>query len=236
MPEDIVTLEPIYVDNTIVYKMDLSNVLEGTFPEGWRAELNSTSAQEYPNSYNSGPRTFVGFTGKYNKATYWRGLAYNYGKQTNYKLHLAPGNYKLTYAMAAWKGTPQFKAQILSSAGKTLKESQNFTASPNAEGNKSADLSSAIEREMTFTVTQEGDYIINFHTDGGEWGGEMLLLSCRVNKEIDPTSIDSITNCDGILPAGSEIYDESGRRLTSLKRGINIIRKNGVEVKKLFIR
>ena len=236
MPEDIVTLEPIYVDNTIVYKMDLSNVIEGTFPEGWRAELNSTSAQEYPNSYGSGPRTFVGFTGKYNKATYWRGLAYNYGKQTNYKLHLAPGNYKLTYAMAAWKGTPQFKAQILSSAGKTLKESQNFTASPNAEGNKSADLSSAIEREMTFTVTQEGDYIINFHTDGGEWGGEMLLLSCRVNKEIDPTSIDSITNCDGILPAGSEIYDESGRRLTSLKRGINIIRKNGVEVKKLFIR
>ena len=89
---------------------------------------------------------------------------------------------------------------------------------------------------MTFTVTQEGDYIINFHTDGGEWGGEMLLLSCRVNKEIAPTSIDSITNCDGILPAGSEIYDESGRRLTSLKRGINIIRKNGVEVKKLFIR
>ena len=236
MPEDIVTLEPIYVDNTIVYKMDLSNVIEGTFPEGWRAELNSTSAQEYPNSYGSGPRTFVGFTGKYNKATYWRGLAYNYGKQTNYKLHLAPGNYKLTYAMAAWKGTPQFKAQILSSAGKTLKESQNFTASPNAEGNKSADLSSAIEREMTFTVTQEGDYIINFHTDGGEWSGEMLLLSCRVNKEIDPTSIDSITNCDGILPAGSEIYDESGRRLTSLKRGINIIRKNGVEVKKLFIR
>lgn len=236
MPDDIVTLEPIYVDNTIVYKMDLSNVIEGTFPEGWRAELNSTSAQEYPNSYVSGPRTFVGFTGKYNKATYWRGLAYNYGKQTNYKLHLAPGNYKLTYAMAAWKGTPQFKAQILSSAGKTLKESQNFTASPNAEGNKSADLSSAIEREMTFTVTQEGDYIINFHTDGGEWGGEMLLLSCRVNKEIDPTSIDSITNCDGILPAGSEIYDESGRRLTSLKRGINIIRKNGVEVKKLFIR
>lgn len=236
MPEDIVTLEPIYVDNTIVYKMDLSNVIEGTFPEGWRAELNSTRAQEYPNSYGSGPRTFVGFTGKYNKATYWRGLAYNYGKQTNYKLHLAPGNYKLTYAMAAWKGTPQFKAQILSSAGKTLKESQNFTASPNAGGNKSADLSSAIEREMTFTVTQEGDYIINFHTDGGEWSGEMLLLSCRVNKEIDPTSIDSITNCDGILPAGSEIYDESGRRLTSLKRGINIIRKNGVEVKKLFIR
>jgi len=89
---------------------------------------------------------------------------------------------------------------------------------------------------MDFTVTKEGDYIINFHTDGGEWGGEMLLLSCRVSKVISPTSIDSITNCDGILPAGSEIFDENGRKLPSLKRGINIIRKNGVEVKKLFIR
>lgn len=236
MPEDIVTLEPIYVDNTIVYKMDLSNVLEGTFPEGWRAELNSTSAQEYPNSYSSGPRTFVGFTGTYYKGTYWRGMAYNYGKQTDHKLHLMPGNYKLTYAMAAWKGTPRYKAQILTSSGSTLKESQYYSATPNADGSKSADLSTAIEREMTFNVTKEGDYVINFYTDGGEWGGEMLLLSCRVNKEIAPTSIDSITNCDGILPAGSEIYDESGRRLTSLKRGINIIRKNGVEVKKLFIR
>ena len=236
MPDDIVTLEPIYVDNTIVYKMDLTNVLEGTFPEGWRSEINSTSVQEYPNSYSSGPRTFVGFTGTYYKGTYWRGMAYNYGKQTDHKLHLMPGNYKLTYAMAAWKGTPRYKAQILTSSGSTLKESQYYSATPNADGSKSADLSTAIEREMTFNVTKEGDYVINFYTDGGEWGGEMLLLSCRVNKEIAPTSIDSITNCDGILPAGSEIYDESGRRLTSLKRGINIIRKNGVEVKKLFIR
>lgn len=236
MPDDIVTLEPIYVDNTIVYKMDMSNVLEGTFPEGWRSEINSTSVQEYPNSYGSGPRTFVGFTGTYYKGTYWRGMAYNYGKQTDHKLHLMPGNYKLTYAMAAWKGTPRYKAQILTSSGSTLKESQYYSATPNAEGNKAADLSSAVEREMTFTVTKEGDYVINFYTDGGEWGGEMLLLSCRVNKDITQTSIDSITVGGDIVPAGSEIFDENGRKLPSLQRGINIIRRNGVEVKKVFIR
>ena len=236
MPDDIVTLEPIYVDNTIVYKMDLTNVLEGTFPEGWRSEINSTSVQEYPNSYSSGPRTFVGFTGTYYKGTYWRGMAYNYGKQTDHKLHLMPGNYKLTYAMAAWKGTPRYKAQILTSSGSTLKESQYYSAAPDARGSKSSDLSSAIEREMTFTVTKEGDYVINFYTDGGEWGGEMLLLSCRVNKESTQTSIDSITVGGDILPAGSEIFDENGRKLPSLQRGINIIRRNGVEVKKVFIR
>lgn len=235
MPEDIVTLEPIYVDNTVIYKMDLTNVLEGTFPEGWRAETSATSAQEYPNSYGFGPRTFVGFTGTYYKGTYWRGLAYNYGKQTNHKLHLMPGNYKLSYAMAAWKGTPQFKAQILFSNGTTLKESQNFTASPNAGGNKSADLSSAKVREMDFTVTKEGDYIINFHTDGGEWGGEMLLLSCSIHKVPAATSIDSVIVGGDMETAGCEIYDESGRRIPSLKRGLNIIRRNGVEVKKVFI-
>lgn len=235
MPDDIVTLEPIYVDNTIVYKMDLTKVLEGTFPEGWRSEINSTSVQEYPNSYSSGPRTFVGFTGTYYKGTYWRGMAYNYGKQTDHKLHLMPGNYKLTYAMAAWKGTPRYKAQILTSDGSTLKESQYYSATPNADGSKSADLSSAIEREMTFTVTKEGDYVINFYTDGGEWGGEMLLLSCRVNKEITETSIESITVGGDMETAGCEIYDESGRRIPSLKRGLNIIRRNGVEVKKVFI-
>lgn len=235
MPDDIVTLDPIYVDNTIVYKMDLTKVLEGTFPEGWRSEINSTSVQEYPNSYSSGPRTFVGFTGTYYKGTYWRGMAYNYGKQTDHKLHLMPGNYKLTYAMAAWKGTPRYKAQILTSDGSTLKESQYYSATPNADGSKSADLSSAIEREMTFTVTKEGDYVINFYTDGGEWGGEMLLLSCRVNKEITETSIESITVGGDMETAGCEIYDESGRRIPSLKRGLNIIRRNGVEVKKVFI-
>lgn len=235
MPDDIVTLEPIYVDNTIVYKMDLTKVLEGTFPEGWRSEINSTSVQEYPNSYSSGPRTFVGFTGTYYKGTYWRGMAYNYGKQTDHKLHLMPGNYKLTYAMAAWKGTPRYKAQILTSSGSTLKESQYYSATPNAGGSKSADLSSAIEREMTFTVTKEGDYVINFYTDGGEWGGEMLLLSCRVNKESTQTSIESITVGGDMETAGCEIYDESGRRIPSLKRGLNIIRRNGVEVKKVFI-
>lgn len=235
MPEDIVTLEPIYVDNTIVYKMDLTKVLEGTFPEGWRSEINSTSVHEYPNSYSSGPRTFVGFTGTYYKGTYWRGMAYNYGKQTDHKLHLMPGNYKLTYAMAAWKGTPRYKAQILTSSGSTLKESQYYSPTPDAGGSKSSDLSSAIEREMTFTVTKEGDYVINFYTDGGEWGGEMLLLSCRVNKENTQTSIESITVGGDMETAGCEIYDESGRRIPSLKRGLNIIRRNGVEVKKVFI-
>ncbi len=235
MPDDIVTLEPIYVDNTITYKMDLTNVLEGTFAPGWRAEMSESSVQQYPNSYGSGPRTFVGFTGTYYKGTYWRGLACNYGKQDNYKLHLAPGKYRLTYAMAAWKGTPQYKAQILTSAGKTLKETQYFTATPNANGDKTSDLSSAEEKTMEFEVKAEGDYIINFYTNGGDWA-EFLLLSCCVNKIPESTDIESTVIGTDLTGGEYEIFDEAGRRIPALKKGINIIRRRGVEVKKVFVR
>lgn len=235
MPDDIVTLEPIYVDNTITYKMDLTNVLEGTFAPGWRAEMSESSVQQYPNSYGSGPRTFVGFTGTYYKGTYWRGLACNYGKQDNYKLHLAPGKYRLTYAMAAWKGTPQYKAQILTSAGNTLKETQYFTATPNANGSRTFDLSSAEEMKMEFEVKTEGDYIINFYTNGGDWA-EFLLLSCCVNKIPESTDIESTVIGSDFTGGEYEIFDEMGRKLPALKKGINIIRRRGIEVKKVFVR
>ena len=235
MPEDIVTLEPIYEDNTVAYKMDLTNVLEGTFAPGWRAEMNESSVQQYPNSYGSGSRTFVGFTGTYYKGTYWRGLTINYGKQDNYKLHLVPGNYRLTYVMAAWKGTPQYKAQILTSKGNALKETQYFTATPNANGSKSSNLSSAEQKTMEFEVKQEGDYIINFYTNGGDWA-EFLLLSCSLNKIPESTDIETAVIGSDIESGEYEIFDEAGRRLPALRKGINIIRKNGVEVKKLFIR
>lgn len=235
MPEDIVTLEPIYEDNTVAYKMDLTNVLEGTFAPGWRAEMNESSVQQYPNSYSFGPRTFVGFTGTYYKGTYWRGLAINYGKQDNYKLHLVPGKYRLNYVMAAWKGTPQYKAQILTSKGNALKETQYFTATPNANGSKSSNLSSAEQKTMEFEVKQEGDYIINFYTNGGDWA-EFLLLSCSLNKIPESTDIETAVIGSDIESGEYEIFDEAGRRLPALRKGINIIRKNGVEVKKLFIR
>lgn len=235
MPDDIVTLEPIYVDNTITYNMDLTNVLEGTFAPGWRAEISQSNVQQYPNSYGSGPRTFVGFTGTYYKGTYWRGLACNYGKQDNYKLHLAPGKYRLTYAMAAWKGTPQYKAQILTSAGNTLNETQYFTATPNANGSRTSDLSSAEEMKMEFEVKTEGDYIINFYTNGGDWA-EFLLLSCCVNKIPESTDIESTVIGSDFTGGEYEIFDEAGRRIPALKKGINIIRRRGVEVKKVFVR
>ena len=137
--------------------------------------------------------------------------------------------------MAAWKGTPQYKAQILTSAGNTLKETQYFTATPNANGQRTSDLSSAEEKTMEFEVKTEGDYIINFYTNGGDWA-EFLLLSCCVNKIPESTDIESTVIGSDFTGGEYEIFDEAGRRIPALKRGINIIRRRGVEVKKVFVR
>ena len=137
--------------------------------------------------------------------------------------------------MAAWKGTPQYKAQILTSAGNTLKETQYFTATPNANGSRTFDLSSAEEMKMEFEVKTEGDYIINFYTNGGDWA-EFLLLSCCINKIPESTDIESTVIGSDFTGGEYEIFDEAGRRIPALKRGINIIRRRGVEVKKVFVR
>ena len=43
-----------------------------------------------------------GFNGYQGKAIYWREDRAEYGMQSAFPLSIEPGNYKLTYAMAAW--------------------------------------------------------------------------------------------------------------------------------------
>lgn len=232
MPDDIVTVQPIFRDMTSVYSLNMTDVLGGTFPPGWRCEFTGwdgkDAVQEYPNSYGSGPRMMTGFPGTYSKAIYWRGNV-NYGKQTNYALALEPGDYILTFAAAAWKDAPTYKAQLLSASGTVIKESQTYTARPNANGNTGTNLSSAEEHTMEFTIGKAGNYVVNFNNSG-----EAILLECKVNKKLAPTSID-----DQVLGTSAdvyEIYDLQGRRLPSLQHGMNIIRKNGLDVRKIYIK
>ncbi len=232
MPDDIVTVQPIFKDITSVYNMDLTDVLGGTFPPGWRCEFTdwggNNAVQEYPNSYGSGPRMFTGFPGTYSKALYWRGNVI-YGKQTDYPLNLEPGDYTLTFTVAAWKDAPSYRAQILTSSGSVLEESSSYTASPNANGSTGANLSSAVERTLEFKVTKAGKYLINVNNSG-----EALLLACRINKKLEPTSIGETVL--GNSAAKYEIYDISGKRIPKLQRGMNIIRKGDQEVRKVFIK
>ena len=196
MPHDNVTLQPVYSEAGMLYKLDFSNVIAGALPEGWRCVQGSDEVHEYPNTYSSGARTMVGFSGYQGKGLYWREKMATYGQQTAYPLTLAPGTYKLTYAMAAWKGTPTYNLQIINlETSKTIATVSSLSATPNANGSTAANLSSSPKRELEFTVEEAGNYVIKFSNATGGYS-EYLLLECRVN-EVEPEAIKGDVNGDG---------------------------------------
>jgi hypothetical protein len=221
MPDDNVTIQPVFADMTVNYKLDFTNVLSGTLPPGWRCVQDNNEVHDYPNSYTSGSRTFQGFTGYQGKALYWRNNCAEYGRQASYPLTLDAGNYKLTYAMAAWKGSPKYNVQIVNlNGGASVASSQTYTATPNVDGSTTGNVSSAQLRELPFTVSQPGNYVIRFVDQTGTGGyHEFLLLECRVNNI--PTSDINPAMATRQLPVG--IYSPDGRQLTSLHRGLNIV-------------
>lgn len=232
MPEDIVTIQPIFADKTAIYAMDFEPVLNGTIPAGWRIDQGGGEIHEYPNSYGSGSRTFAGFTGYQGKGLYWRVGKAEYGRQEDFPLTLAPGSYKLSYAMAAWKGSPNYKVAILSKTGSlTVASKGSATATPNANGNQSANLSSAKLHELEFEINESGDYVISFQNAGSGFE-EFLLLECRINT----ATVNGITSVEVDHVRQPGIYSLSGVRQQSLQPGINIVVTSDGKVKKVSVK
>lgn len=237
MPDDNVVLIPVFVDVTAVYTMDLTNVLAGTIPPGWRAVQEDNTVHDYPNSYTAGGRVMAGFTGYQGKGLYWRNDRAEYGKQTAYPLTLEAGSYKLTYTMAAWKETPKYKAQILNASDEVVAQSAVYSATPNANGNGAANLSAAKTYELPFSVATKGKYTIRF-VDSSTGGGyhEFLLLQCRINSVSDPDGIEELTPslADGNPVTG--IYSLSGVHLNTFQPGVNLIRTADGKTRKIYVK
>ena len=222
MPNDNVTIQPVFTDMTSRYKLDFTGVDNGTIPQGWRCLQENNEVHQYPNSYGQGARTFAGFNGYQGKALYWREDCAEYGRQTAYRLTLEPGDYKLTYAMAAWKGTPKYKVQVLDlSTGEQVAVSQTFTATPNANGSSSANVKSAQLRELPFTIAKASNYVISFSNESQSSGlDEFLLLECRVNSVVASGIIATQQLSEG---TATTVYDLSGRRVDNVRQGQMVI-------------
>ena len=230
MPHDNVTIQPVFINENKKDLLDLTSTLAGTIPEGWRT-TDGTDVRDYPYSNGQGPRTMAGFTGYQGKALYWRTTSAEYGRLTDYPLTLTPGEYQLTYAMAAWKGSPQYKACIINKAtGSTIKSTTTLTASPNANGNGNANLSTAKELTLDFNVETAGNYVVKF-MEVGSGMQEFLLLECKLDKA---TTGISTVNAANRRPRG--IYSPSGVQRQALQHGLNIIVETDGNTRKVFIR
>ena len=227
MPDENMTIQPLFYDMQAVYELDYTNVSNGALPEGWRT-TDGSDVRNYPAQNGSGPRTFAGLTGYQGKALYWRTTSAEYGRQNNYRLALEPGNYELTFVMAAWKGTPTYQAKILNASGAAIKSSETLTAKPNIGGNFAGDISSAERITLPFDVTTKGNYIIQFK-EVGSGMQEFLLAECRI-RNLTPSGIVNVnrdTQVEGI-------YDLHGRRVGSEARGVLILRRADGTTRKIF--
>ncbi len=200
MPNDNVTLKPVYAEKGVLYKLNFETVVAGTMPPGWRCVQENGDVHEYPNSYSQGARTMNGFNGHQGKAIYWRDGVAEYGRQNAFPLTLEPGDYVLDYSMAAWKNSPKYKAQILDYAtGEVIATSASTTATPNANGSTSASVTSAKLFELPFTVDAAGRYVISFQNQDAIGGfDEFLLLECSL-KAVEPEFIEGDVNGDGVV-------------------------------------
>jgi len=234
MPDDHVTLQPLFADTTIVYRLDYTDVLAGTIPAGWRCVQESGDVHEYPQSYSQGSRTIGGFTGYQGKALYWREDCCEYGRQDDYPLQLKPGKYSLTFTMAAWKTTPRYRVRILDEQDQIVATANNLSATPNANGSSSANLSTAKQQSLEFEVAAAGKYVISFQNlDAISGFDEFLLIECQLNRLPDLTGVDS-----QLATSNSQlsIFNLQGIRQPTLHRGVNVVRMRDGSVRKVVIK
>lgn len=170
-----------------IQSLDLLGTYANYVPKGWTCMQGDndihTSGIDYSVNSVNGSRVFEGFSGYLRKALYWRQGYAAYGFQNDYQLILQPGDYVLTYTMAAWKGSPNYKVEVLEYNNLTLvKESNYIMAKPNADGKFDADLSGAERNQLSFTISSTGRYIIRFSQEGNEFL-EFLLLECNLTSD-----------------------------------------------------
>ena len=232
MPDDNVTILPVFYDMAAVYSLDFTDVAAGALPVGWRT-TDGSDVRNYPTQNGSGPRTFTGLTGYQGKALYWRTTSAEYGRLSDYLLTLEPGRYQLIFAMAAWKGSPTYQANIIKkSTGTTIKSSSTLTAKPDINGNAAGNISTAQRNTLDFEVTTKGDYVIRFK-EVGSGMQEFLLAECRIRDLSQVTGITTV-HATSRWPQG--IYSPAGVHRKSLQHGLNIVVDADGNTKKVMIR
>lgn len=222
MPDDNVTIKPVFEDTSSCYRLDFADVLNGSIPEGWECVQENGEVHRYPETYGMGARTFNGFNGYQGKALYWRNDRAEYGVQSDNRLYLNSGEHRLSFAMAAWKGSPSYKVVVRNvDTDAIIAQSETFNTSVDANGDTTADLSAEEPKEFRFSVPEAGNHIIQFAdcTDGGGFH-EFLLLDCSL-KNLNNSGIDMMNNGRHMLPAG--IYSPQGIRMSGMQQGLNIV-------------
>ena len=223
MPHDNVTIQPVFKDFLSVfsdavtaYRLNMFDIYRD-IPRGWRCVQEDDVVHESGGErYYLGARVMKGFDGYQGRALYWRNNRAEYGRQEHYPLMLQEGRYELNFAMAAWMMNPQYKVSVINlETGTVVASSEVFTATPNAEGSESADVSGAELRKFLFDIEKQGKYVISFTDETAEDGDfhEFLLLECCLRLATPDLTTEMYHEWDGCTATSQVVKEDCGGQI-----------------------
>lgn len=181
-------------------------------PQGWTA-VDNGSEMAVGNA-SSGPRVMkLTGGGDMSSAFYCREISpdragyIEYGGKNGYNLSLVYGEYLLTANVAAWKGAPYLKCEVIDPAGDVLAR-RIVKANGNANGNTGARLTGTTVVAMSFYSMTKGNYRVRFSPvadeqgNGGTWQ-EVLVGNIGLQFRGNPLAFSTAN----VVPEGWKLVD-----------------------------
>lgn len=228
LPEIDESAVSIFADNFDLYGASC-------IPSGWRAK--SEEGVRSAGNYSLGPR-IMGFSaeGAMQYAFYFRtgtAVGYvSYGEESAHRLYLEPGNYTLSYSTVGWKAKPNVIAYINTASGAKVTQLISTPKTSVSANGSSARITETTDKELDFTITTAGNYVLKWTIAAASNGlNEALLGNVKLVRHDDEeeTAIPLITNESSTT--SPVIYNIHGQRLNHLQRGVNIVDGKKIMVK-----
>ena len=200
-------------------------------PPGWQAYFDEGTRKA--GSYSLGPRV-MSFSpeGKMAYAFYFRTGNSNYGQvsygeETNYRLSLTPGKYRMSYSLCGWKASHQITFIAIKGRTKVADFTSTPTAIMSANGS-SARITETNDEQVPFEVTDGGNYILKWQVEPSKGGmNEALVGNIRLVKIDEQTGIETPVMLPGL--EDGKTFDLFGRQVRNISMpGVYI--RNGKKI------
>ena len=216
-------------------------------PAGWTTYDSSEKRTGYSSGYSSGCRVlqFTGSSKGFGYGLYFRningkakqGYAKFGLKDAGTTLSLAPGHYTLKYKICNWnmENFGDVELHIEKRTGSTSIASQTYTPNINIGNVASNNFKSPAQQTFEFDITEQGDYAIAIYSAASEWSDCIIGTMSLTANSYEATGIEEIENSKlRIDHLKGTVYDLQGRRQSSERRGLNIVRDANGKMKKII--
>jgi len=179
----------------VVYKDNFQLYGANSLPIGWRTFDSSTQRRGSLTQLPNGCRIlqFTGAQHDFDYGLYIRNIAgtanmgfAKFGAQNcDSSMTLTPGKYKLSYKVCNWNlsGFGAITGKVANRADSSVVSSVTVTPTTNIGNNSANSFTGSTPVEMNFTITNTGNYAIEFYTANSGWG-DAIVSNISLTKTV----------------------------------------------------